>query len=76
MDAATRLAEAETQLAAVNAAIAARIADGAIDSYSINGRNIQRARLSELYQFQEKLARTIASLSGVTTVTAEFMRPS
>jgi len=46
-------------LAAVNTAIASNLAGGAVQSYSIAGRNVQRMSLTELYALRDKLQREV-----------------
>lgn len=51
-------------LAAINALIGARLVGGAVHSYSIGGRNLQKASLQELYEIRDRLRAEVADLSG------------
>jgi hypothetical protein len=55
----------------VEAAITARLDGGAVQSYSIGGRNIQYIGLSELIKLRDELRRNL-SVSGGKTTYAEF----
>ena len=59
----------------VETAINARISGGAVQSYSIGGRNLQYIPLQDLYKLRDQLRREIAS-SGGTTTYVSFGRPS
>ncbi len=59
----------------VENAINARVTGGAVQSYSIGGRNIQYIGLEELRKLRDQLRREIAG-SGGTTTYASFGRPS
>ena len=59
----------------VDNAINTFICNGAIQSYSIGGRNIQRSQLPELVKWRDQLRREIAA-SGGTTTYAGFGSPS
>ncbi len=63
-------------LAAVNTAIAANLAGGAVQSYTIAGRDIERMPLMELYELKLKLERSIAATSGTGRNLIKFVRPS
>jgi hypothetical protein len=76
MDATSRLTQAQTQLDAVNAAITARLTGSVVESYSVNGRSMQYAKLSDLNTLKRDLERTVGTLSGLGSVEVEFGRPS
>jgi predicted PilT family ATPase len=59
----------------VEIAINARMTGGAVQSYTIGGRNIQYIGLEELRKLRDQLRREIAG-SGGTTTYASFGRPS
>jgi len=59
----------------VELAINARLTGGAVQSYSIGGRNIQYISLSELLKLRDKLRQEIAGAKGTTTY-AKFDNPS
>ncbi len=59
----------------VETAINARITGGAVQSYSIGGRNLQYIPLQDLYKLRDQLRREIAD-SGGTTTFVSFGRPS
>jgi hypothetical protein len=59
----------------VEIAINARLKGGAVQSYSIGGRNLQYVLLPELYKLRDQLRREITG-SGETTSYASFGRPS
>ena len=59
----------------VENAINTFISNGAVQSYSIGGRNIQRAQLPELVKWRDQLRREIAASGGKTTY-ATFGSPS
>lgn len=59
----------------VENAINARMTGGAVQSYTIGGRNIQYIGLEELRKLRDQLRREIAG-SGGTTTYASFGRPS
>ncbi|MDD5736671.1 MAG: hypothetical protein PHH20_00075 [Candidatus Omnitrophica bacterium] len=59
----------------VEIAINARISGGAVQAYSIGGRNLQYAPLSDLYKLRDQLRREISG-SGGTTTYASFGNPS
>lgn len=59
----------------VEIAINARMTGGAVQSYTIGGRNIQYVGLEELRKLRDQLRREIAG-SGGTTTYASFGRPS
>ncbi len=59
----------------VETAINARISGGAVQSYSIGGRNLQYIPLQDLYKLRDQLRREIAC-SGGTTTYVSFGRPS
>lgn len=59
----------------VETAINARMTGGAVQSYSIGGRNLQYITLSELIKLRDQLRREVAALGGATTY-AGFKDPS
>jgi len=60
------MATALELLTAVETAITARLSGGAVQSYSIGGRNIQYISLGELYKLREQLRKEV-NASNVTT---------
>ena len=60
----------------VEAAIDARLSGGAVQSYSIGGRNLQYVTLEELRKLRDQLKREIASGSGNTRTYAKFTNPT
>lgn len=64
----------EDMLAAVNQAIAANLNGGAVQSYSIGGRNIQKATLAELWKMRDDLTRLIGAQKGGGRTYAKFTR--
>ena len=56
-------------------AINARMMGGAVQSYSINGRNIQYMPLTELRQIRKDLMVEISAQSGNSRNYATFTRP-
>ena len=69
---------AQEMLDAVEAAIQARLTGGAVQSYSIEGRNLQYVSLADLYKMRKELQTEVARQSGGdgTTNLASFRRPS
>jgi len=63
----------QEMLDAVNTAIYAILNGGAVQSYSIGGRNIQKASLNELYTLRRKLEADIAAGNGSGRTYAKFM---
>ena len=59
----------------VETAINARITGGAVQSYSIGGRNLQYIPLQDLYKLRDQPRREIAGSGGATTYVS-FGRPS
>ena len=57
----------QEMLEAVENAIAARMTGGAVQSYSISGRNIQYYSLDELRRLRDQLKKEIAGLKSNTT---------
>lgn len=55
------MATAQDQLDAVEAAISARLSGGAVQSYSIGGRNLQYVSFKELYDIRDRLRAEINS---------------
>lgn len=66
----------QTLLDNVEAAINARLTGGAVQSYSIGGRNLQYITLSELKKMRDDLKREITAESGGTRNFAKFGNPS
>ncbi|MEI8350084.1 MAG: hypothetical protein WCI77_08010 [Candidatus Omnitrophota bacterium] len=67
----------QEMLDSVETAIKAITDGGAVQSYSIGGRNIQRMSIIELMSLRDKLKKEIASDQGVNTRTyASFKDPS
>ena len=64
----------EDMLKAVNQAIAANLNGGAVQSYSIGGRNIQKATLAELWKMRDDLTRLIGAQKGGGRTYAKFTR--
>ena len=62
-------------LNAVDQAIAALIAGGAVQSYSIAGRNIQKMRLDELRNLRKELYQELALSKGNNRSFAKFCNP-
>ena len=66
----------QTMLDNVEAAINTRLTGGAVQSYTIGGRNIQYCSLKELYDIRELLRKELnAASSGSTTNYASFNKP-
>lgn len=59
-------------LVAVKTAIAARLNGGAVQSYSIGGRNLQYMSLMELNKMREDLEKRVAGVSGGSRTYAKF----
>ncbi len=59
----------------VEIAINARMTGGAVQSYSIGGRNLQYISLNEMIKLRDQLRREVAG-SGGTTTYAGFKDPS
>ncbi len=59
----------------VENAINARMTGGAVQSYSIGGRNLQYIPLTELIKLRDQLRREITGSSDTTTY-AKFDKPS
>lgn len=67
---------ASTQLTAVETAIEARLAGGAVDSYQIGNRNLKYVSLKELYDIRDRLKREIsAATANASTTFAKFNNP-
>ena len=60
----------------IEAAIDARLSGGAVQSYSIGGRNLQYVTLEELRKLRDQLKREIASESGNARTYAKFTNPA
>ncbi len=65
----------QEMLEAVENAITARMTGGAVQSYSISGRNIQYYSLDELRRLRDQLRQEIAAGKSGTTY-ARFDNPS
>jgi len=66
---------AASMLALVETAISNRLAGGAVQSYSINGRNIQYMSLTELFSTRDRLKREASASRGQATNYASFSSP-
>ena len=60
----------------VEIAINARLTGGAVQSYSISGRNLQYISLDELRKLRDQLRREISGSSRDSTTFASFGNPS
>ena len=69
------MATKQEMLDNVDNAINARLNGGAVQAYSIGGRNIQYSPLSELMKLRDQLRREVATSGGSTTY-AGFGSPS
>jgi hypothetical protein len=67
--------DAATLLAAVEQAIAARVNGGAVQSYSIGGRNLQYVSLTELREMRKELRREV-NLNKPSKTYAKFVQPA
>ncbi len=67
---------AAQMLTAVNQAIYAHLTGGAVQSYSIAGRNIQKISLNELYQIRDRLKSEVTGASGGGRNYVTFGNPS
>ncbi len=63
-------------LTAVNNAIAARLNGGAVDSYTIGGRDLKYIPLADLFKMRDNLRREIAAGAGGARNYISFRRPS
>ena len=54
----------QEMLDAVNTAIQAKIVGGAVQAYSISGRNMQSMTLTELMSWREKLQNEVSNSQG------------
>lgn len=67
----------QTMLDNVETAINARLTGGAVQSYTIGGRNIQYCSLKELYDIRALLRRELnSSAPGSSTNYAKFEKPT
>ena len=66
----------QEMLDAVKIAIQAILSGGAIQSYSINNRNLQRMSLSELQKMRRDLEKAIAAESGTGRNYIQFNKPT
>ena len=69
------MATKQEMLENVENAINARMTGGAVQSYSINGRNIQYMPLTELRQMRADLMKEISARSGNSRNYATFTKP-
>jgi hypothetical protein len=70
------MATSQELLTQVESAIEARLTGGAVQSYSIGGRNIQYISLTELYKLRDKLKREVQASSPTNTrLYATFAEP-
>ena len=69
------MATKQEMLDNVDNAINARLNGGAVQAYSIGGRNIQYIPLSELMKLRDQLRREVSTSGGSTTY-AGFGSPS
>ncbi len=69
------MATKQEMLENVESAINARMMGGAVQSYSINNRNIQYMTLTELRQMRKDLLLEIAAQSGNRRNYATFTKP-
>jgi hypothetical protein len=65
----------QEMLDAVNTAIQARLSGGAVQQYSISGRNIQYSTLDELWKLRRELETAIAGAAGGARNYAGFADP-
>ena len=66
----------QEMLANVETAINARMTGGAVQSYSIGGRNLQYITLSELIKLRDKLKQEVLSANSKSRTTyAQFEKP-
>jgi len=69
------MATTQEMLDAVNSAINARLTGGAVQSYTISGRNIQYIPLSELKELKKELQAQLASEKGGARSFVSFKNP-
>ena len=62
-------------LVKVNEAITAHLNGGAVQSYSIGGRNLQRCTLTELWDLRRKFEKMISDAAGGGRSYAKFVHP-
>ena len=70
------MATTQEMLDAVNNAINARLTGGAVQSYTISGRNIQYIPLSELKELKKELQAQLASEKGNARTFVSFRNPT
>jgi hypothetical protein len=75
LSAKTTAATDAEMLVKVNEAITAHLNGGAVQSYTIGGRNLQRTPLMELYKIRDRLERRISQGLGPLTNYARFENP-
>lgn len=63
-------------LAAVETAITARLSGGAVDSYSIGGRNLRYMSLLELFKIRDQLKSEVGAALGGSTNRIAFGEPT
>ena len=67
---------AQTMLDNIETAINARLTGGAVDSYTISGRDLKYCSLKELYEIRDKLKREVnAGVAKGSTNFAQFENP-
>jgi hypothetical protein len=64
----------QEMLDAVNTAIQAKMVGGAVQSYSVNGRNLQSMPLSELMKWRDQLQKEISVSFGPADNYAGFSK--
>jgi hypothetical protein len=69
------MATTQEMLDAVNNAINVRLTGGAVQSYTISGRNIQYIPLSELKELKKELQAQLASEKGGARTFVSFKNP-
>lgn len=66
----------EDMLANVRTAINNLLTGGAVQSYSINGRSLQRYSLEDLLALEQQLAARKAAADGTARTYSQFSRPT
>ncbi len=66
----------QEMLDAVKTAIYAILTGGAVQSYNINGRNLQKYSLTELQKMRRDLEKAIAAATGSGRNYAKFVDPT
>ena len=67
---------AQDLLTIVETAIQTRINGGTVESYNIDGQNVSKTPLKELFGIRDKLQAEVAAEAGPTRNLARFKRPS